>query len=291
MFNISRVFLFVIISFSINTDALAQASFDEIISYTEKQQLNYLKKASQEVMISAKKDPESFVKMLVDISGAQNSASGIALYYLQTFLLQISDNSRGYRQPGYTQIRDSSYINNKLSEIILLPDVNKKLLKGAVMAHSLIYPPNKKLLEKYKEIIIEANPRKGGVIKNILASYDNYQRHDNYQIPSYVYEKLPELINHHSDGVQTQSIKMLADKNGIDYLPTLFTLLESNNHGSSVSQSIVYKILSLDASNKTILALEKSREKVNNTRIKKMISTSLLPENLARQRKRNEQWC
>lgn len=291
MFNISRVFLFVIIFFSINTNSLAQASFDEIVSYTEKQQLNYLKNASQEVMISAKKDPESFVKMLVDISGAQNSASGIALYYLQTFLLQISDDSRGYHQPGYTQVRDSLYINNKLSEIILLPDVNKKLLKGAVMAHSLIYPPNKKLLEYYKEIIIEANPRKGGVIKNILASYDNYQRHDNYQIPSYVYEKLPELINHHSDGVQKQSIKMLADKNGIDYLPTLFTLLESNNHGSSVSQSIVYKILSLDTSNKTILALEKSREKVNNTRIKKIISISLLPENLARQRKRNEQWC
>jgi len=73
---------------------------------------------------------------------------------------------------------------------------------------------------------------------------------------------------------------MLADKKGLDYLPELFTLLESNNHGASVSQIIVYNILSIDTSKGTIDRLKQSREKVNNTSIKELITNSIKPQNI-----------
>ncbi len=279
--------LCVVMLYLISSNVSAQASFDEINSYTPEQQLKYLKNMSPQTQAAAKSDPELFVKMLVDITASHNTASGIALYYLQYFLLQISDNSRGYQQPGYTKVLNSTYLSSKLSKIILQPDVNKKMLAGAITAHSLIYPPNKSLLMLYREIIEKADPRQGRVIANILEAHVRYQSHKEYKIPNYVYKKLPELVNHHSDSVQKEAISMLADKNGLNYLPELFAQLDSNSHGSSVNQTIIYKILSLDTSNTTIKKLEKSREKVNNTRVKKIITNSLLPDNLARQRKIN----
>lgn len=276
------IFRITAIFFTANTVIVAQPSIDEVLAYTPERQFEYLTTNTPEMKDYINNGSE-YSRLLVEIAASDDGATEMAMYLFNNYILLLSSNKYS---PAYNELIHSNIMEKKLSQIILMPYKDLKVKRGAILAHANLYPPKEEVLQFFKNEIEGSTPDKRGVIESILRAFALYQSRQDYQIPEYVYEKLPGLVNHHSDSVQSQAIMLLTDKEGLEYLPELFAQLESNNHGASVSQTIVFNILSLDTSQITIDKLKLSGEKVNNTWVKELIDNSLRPKNIERLQKR-----
>ena len=265
--------------------ATTPPTIDEVLAFSPERQFEYLSKISPETLQYYYSNNEELVTLLLEIAAKINRASELAMYYLN---LHVALLSSAPCTPSFIALTESIFIEQKLSQIITQPHFDIKVRRGAILAHANLFRPSERLVQFYTIEIEEGNLDDRGLIENILIAFSQYRSKLDMELPEIVEKRLSELVTHHSGGVRFQAFSMLVASRGLDYLPDLFTMLESNNYRSGSNQRIISSILSLDSTQSTIDRLRNIRDKLGSGNIKKMIDRNILPENMERLKKNRE---
>ena len=262
--------------------ATVAPTVEEVLTYTAEKQFAYLATPSPGLTEYYKNNGGEFSRLLVEIAAQDNDASEIAMYLFNNHVLSFAQYPN---HPDFNALKQSGFINKKLSQFITQPNFDMKIRRGAILAHANLYPPSKQLIDFYVSEIGNSEPDDRGLTENILRAFSQYQSDIGFRIPESVERKLPELVHYRSEGIQSQAISMLTDIKGHAFQGDLFRMLESNDFGLGPSSTIVYSILSLDATQSTVDRLRNSKSKIRRTRVHKIIDNAIRPKNLERLKK------
>ena len=259
--------------------ATVAPTVEEVLTYTAEEQFAYLTKLSPELTEHYKSNGEEFSRLLIEIAAQNNGASEIAMYLFNNHVLSFKQYPN---HPDFNTLKQSRFVNEKLSQFITQPIVDIKIRRGAILAHANLYPPSRQLIDFYISEIGNSAPDDRGLTESILRAFSQYRSDIGLRIPESVERKLPKLVHHRSDGIQSQAISMLTDIKGQAFQEDLFRMLESNDFGTGPSRTIVYSILSLDATQGTIDRLRNSKSRIRRSRVHEIIDNAIRPKNLER---------